>query len=230
MKRIIFILCAFFACLNTTIAQVKISCKDLDGTKWKVVEDYTDAFGIHYTGSPEGEYFEYTAERMIWHREDGQTSSCEYYITDNLPTEFEFNKVGSKEKGCYYIEYNPVLKTFKWWRFKTFDKNTKEMTLWRRPKSLNGFYVHYKLIGEASPSKRKPTYDTPLEQIHTKEYDVLQRETSTGGNTTTSGKTSTSGNSSTGKSTSTSGGSTTKAQTNKYIDPKDQLTPLKEWK
>lgn len=58
--------------------------------------------------------------------------------------------------------------------------------------------------------------------IVSKEYDVLKRDTSTGNNSSTGGS------SPTGKSTSTSGKNDNKNQTDKYVDPKEQLTPLRD--
>jgi hypothetical protein len=212
------------------MAQVKISCSDLAWTKWKVVADYTDEWGIHYTGSPKGEFYQFTTKEKIWYQKDGNTATYQYYITDKIPTEFEFNKVGSKEKGRYYIEYNSALDVFYCWRITKFDKKAKAMTrgYLERGSSIVSYFVNYQMTDEISPTKPKTTYDTPVEQIHTKEYDVLARETSKGKNTSTSGKTSTSGNSSTGKSTSTGGGTTIKDKTSKYVDPNEQLTPRKE--
>lgn len=234
IKKITFILCAIFSCFNMATAQVKISCADLASTKWKALSSYNAEWGIDYQESAENEYYEFNRAEMVWHQPNGRKFTYKYYLSDTVPTEFQSSKVGSMTKGRYCVIYNPVLKTFDCRLILHFDKNAKKMRFTfvnpQKPDTYGGL-TEYELIPEqATPRTSKPTYDTPLEQIHTKEYDVLQRETSTGGNTTTSGKTSTSGNSSTGKSTSTSGGSTTKAQTNKYIDPKDQLTPLKEWK
>lgn len=230
MKRSIFIIiCTLFACLNTTMAQVKISCMDLNLTKWKVVEDYTDEWGIHYTGSPKGEFYQYTTKEKIWHQKDGRTATYQYYITDEIPTEFEFNKVGSKTKGRYYIEYNSVLKTFECWKIKEFDKNAKVMTHGYIESGINLalFSVHYQLTEENSPTTNHSTYDTPMDPIVSKEYDVLKRDTSTGNNSSTGGSSPTGKSASTSKSTSTSGKTTTKNQTDKYVDPKEQLTPLR---
>ena len=223
----------FFFCLNTTTAQMKISNADLDGTKWKALSGYNAEWGIDYQGSAENEYYEFNRAEMVWHQPNGGKFTYKYYLSDTVPTEFQSGKVGYGTKGHYCVIYNPVLKTFDCWLVLSFNKYAKFMRLLSvNPTKPNtyGEKVEYELIPEqATPRTSKPKYDTPMDPIVSKEYDVLKRETSKGGNTTTSGKTSTSGNSSTGKSTSTSGGSTTKAQTNKYIDPKDQLTPLKGW-
>lgn len=229
MKHFIFILFILFGCLNTNKAQVMVSCSDLDGTKWRVVEDYTDEWGIHYTGSPEGEFYEFTTETKILHYEDGTYSTYQYYITNSTskPKKFDFNKVGSKGKGQYIVQYNSKMNTIKTYYIQTFDKKSKKMTLIHVPNGCHkAMLTNYLLIGETSPSKPKSTYDTPLDPIVSKEYDVLERDTSTG-TTSTSGKTSTSGNSSTGKSTSTGGGATTNTKTNTYIGSQEQLKPLK---
>lgn len=169
-----------------------------------------------------------------------------YYLSKTIPSAFDFSKVGTYTEGCYLVEYDSSKDTFLCYSIVFYgDKDVKEpwtgivqyvtkaMILRPVDEDLSFNQILLRLretsIEDSSTSpETKSTYDTPMDPIVSKEYDVLQRETSTGGNTTTSGKTSTSGNSSTGKSTSTSGGSTTKAQTNKYIGPKDQLTPLKE--
>lgn len=229
MKHFIFILFILFGCLNTNNAQVMISCSDLDGTKWRVVEDYTDEWGIHYTGSPEGVFYEFTTDEHILHHANGKRSTYLYYITNSTskPKEFDFNKVGSKDKGQNIVQYNSKTKSIIIFHIKSFDKKSKKMTLIHVPRgNYKAMLINYQLIGEASPSKPKSTYDTPLDPIVSKEYDVLERDTSTG-TTSTSGQTSTSGNSSTGKSTSTGGGATTNTKTNTYIGSQEQLKPLK---
>lgn len=212
MKHFIFILFILFVCLNTNKAQVMISCSDLDGTKWKFSKSI----------------YEYQNGKEIWHRSDGSTFTYQYYLSNTIPKSFDFSKVGQNAQGRYLIEYNPILDSFRCYSIVRFDKKEKIMSFKLETKDVigNTGISNFTLI-YSPKSNPKSTYDTPSEQIHTKEYDVLQRETSTGGNTTTSGQTSTSGNSSTGKSTSTRGGSTTNAQTNTYIGSQEQLKPLK---
>ena len=214
MKHIIYLFFAFFTCINISEAQVAISSRDLDGTKWKFSKSI----------------YEYQNGKEIWHRSDGSTFTYQYYLSNTIPKSFDFSKVGQNAQGRYLIEYNPILDSFRCYSIVRFDKKEKIMSFKLETKDVigNTGISNFTLI-YSPKSNPKSTYDTPLERIYTKEDDVLKRDTSTGGNTTTSGKTSTSGNSSTGKSTSTSGRSTTKDQTNKYIDSKDPLTPLKGW-
>lgn len=211
MKHIIYLFFAFFTCINTSEAQVTISSRDLDGTKWKFSKSI----------------YEYQNGKEIWHRSDGSTFTYQYYLSNTIPKSFDFSKVGQNAQGRYLIEYNPILDSFRCYSIVRFDKKEKIMSFKLETKDVigNTGISNFTLI-YSPKSNPKSTYDTPSEQIHTKEYDVLQRETSTG-TTSTSGQTSTSGNSSTGKSTSTRGGSTTNAQTNTYIGSQEQLKPLK---
>ena len=154
MKKIIFILCAIFASLNPTIAQKYITCLDLDGTKWKILGDYNEEWGFHYKGSPANEYYEFKKGEMVWHRGNGKTFTYQYYISDTKPTKFDFSKVGTTTKGCYYVQYNPVANVYHYWRIMTFDKNAKEMKHEvvdpKKTESHSGYFVNYELRQEIS--------------------------------------------------------------------------------
>ena len=213
MKHIIYLFFAFFTCINIAKAQVKISTRDLNGTKWQY-SNYEDIY-------------EYQSGKKIWHRSDGSTFTYQIYLSDAIPTIFDFSKVGRTTLGHYLIEYNPKQDIFFCYAITRFNKEEKIMNLRLVTENVigNSGVASFTLI-YSPKSNPKSTYDTPLDPIVSKEYDVLERDTSTG-TTSTSGQTSTSGNSSTGKSTSTGGGATTNAQTNTYIGSQEQLKPLK---
>ena len=156
-KKIIFILCAIFSCLNMTTAQVKISCADLDGTKWKELSRYDAYWGIDYQGSAENEYYEFNKAEMVWHQPNGRKFTYKYYLSDTVPTEFQSGKVGYNTKGCYCVIYNPVLKTFDCWLVSSFNKDAKFMRLLSvHPTKPNtyGEEVEYKLISEQATPLR----------------------------------------------------------------------------
>jgi hypothetical protein len=154
MKHIIFLICALFACSFTSKAQVKISSCDLDGTKWKILGGYNEVWDFHYEGSSENEYYEFKKGEMVWHRGNGKTFTYQYYISDTKPTKFDFSKVGTTTKGCYYVQYNPVANVYHYWRIMTFDKNAKEMKHEvvdpKKTESHSGYFVNYELIQEIS--------------------------------------------------------------------------------
>ena len=77
--------------------EVSISTSDLNGTKWQLKLRYT---------KQSKDYYEYTQDTEIWHREDGGTSSYPYYLTDTITTEFDHSKVGKNTKGQYYVKIN----------------------------------------------------------------------------------------------------------------------------
>jgi len=78
--------------------EVSISTSDLNGTKWQSE--------IRYTKQSK-DYYEYTQDTQIWHHDDGGTFSYPYYLTDTIPTKFDYSKVGTTTKGRYYVEINP---------------------------------------------------------------------------------------------------------------------------
>jgi len=120
MKKVILVLCAIFACANTTIAQVTVSRSELVGTKWQVSEVYE---------RHESSYYEFTNKAFIWHCNDGTTHSSPFYLSKTIPTRFDSTKVGVSTKGCYIIEYNDKLDYFYCYAIMSFDKSSGEMTL-----------------------------------------------------------------------------------------------------
>lgn len=120
MKLIISIICAIFACINTTNAQVVISTSDLDGTKWQLAKQYDDYSNV---------YYEYSQGKKIWHQSDGDTFTYSYYLSDTIPTTFDFSKVGVSTKGCYYVQYNPALDYFSCKTILYFSKYEGKMIL-----------------------------------------------------------------------------------------------------
>ena len=120
MKQLIFLICALFACINTAKAQVTISTSDLSGTKWQLDYQYDDNSKV---------YYEYTAKARIWHRSDGSTFSYPYYLSDTIPTNFDYTKVGQLTKGCYIVECHPQTGFIFCSSIKSFSKSEGTMVL-----------------------------------------------------------------------------------------------------
>ena len=118
MKQLIFLICALFACINTAKAQVTISTSDLSGTKWQLDYQYDDNSKV---------YYEYTDTTMIWHRSDGSTFSYPYYLSDTIPTDFDYTKVGQPTKGRYYVKCHPQTGFIFCYSFKSFSKSEGTM-------------------------------------------------------------------------------------------------------
>jgi hypothetical protein len=118
MKQLIFLICALFACINTAKAQVTISTSDLSGTKWQLDEQYDDNSKV---------YYEYTDTTMIWHKSDGSTLSYPYYLSDTIPTDFDYTKVGQPTKGHYFVECHPQTGRISCYSFKSFSKSEGTM-------------------------------------------------------------------------------------------------------
>ena len=75
--------------------EVTISSSQLIGTKCQYEHDRKSK-----------EYYEYKEGERIWHKEDGGSYSYPYYLTDTIPTKFDYSKVGTTTKGRYYVEIN----------------------------------------------------------------------------------------------------------------------------
>jgi len=118
MKQLIFLICALFAGINTIKAQVTISTSDLSGTKWQLDYQYDDNSKV---------YYEYTDTTMIWHKSDGSTLSYPYYLSDNIPTKFDYTKVGQPTKGHYYVKCHPQTGFIFCYSFESFDKSDGTM-------------------------------------------------------------------------------------------------------
>lgn len=82
--------------INKINHEVSISSSQLIGIKCQ-----------YEHGSTPKEYNEYKERERIWHRENGSTFSYPYYLTDTIPTKFDYSKVGTTTKGRYYVEINP---------------------------------------------------------------------------------------------------------------------------
>ena len=123
MKKILFIFCVILACANTAIAQVTVSRSDLVGTKWVTSEDYESHSNLDYASD-----FVFTKDAIVEHSERGSTNRHPFYLSNTIPTKFDFKKVGVSTKGCYYNEYLDE-KHFCCWAIMRFDKSKGIMTV-----------------------------------------------------------------------------------------------------
>ena len=123
MKKILSILCIILACANTAIAQVTVSRSDLVGTKWVTSEAYENHSNLDYASD-----VVFTEDAIVEHSERGSTNRHPFYLSNAIPTKFEFKKVGVSTKGCYYNEYLDE-KHFGCWAIMRFDKSKGIMTV-----------------------------------------------------------------------------------------------------
>lgn len=141
MKKIILILCTILICANNTQAQVVISSSDLIGTKWQTAKQYDDQSKV---------YYEYTQEKRIKHKSNGNSFASPYYLSNTIPTQFDYTKVGIITKGCYYVEINPKSGTIYCCSIKQFNKVDGTMTL----KYVDGDDITYIMIPSNKPRKQ----------------------------------------------------------------------------
>lgn len=120
MKQLIFFICALFGCINTAKAQVTISTSDLKGTKWQTADQYN---------KQSKSYYEYTQDAEIRHEDDGNTIESPYYLTDTVPSKFDYARVGKSTKGCYLIAINTKLDILYCFSIRSFDKTDGTMVL-----------------------------------------------------------------------------------------------------
>ena len=123
MKKILFIFCVILACANTAIAQVTVSRSDLVGTKWVTSEDYESHSSLDYASD-----VVFTKDAVVEHSENGSTNRHPFYLSNTIPTKFDFKKVGVSTKGCYYNEYLDE-NHFCCWAIMRFDKSKGIMTV-----------------------------------------------------------------------------------------------------
>ncbi len=123
MKKILSLLCIILACANTVIAQVTVSISDLVGTKWVTSEAYESHSCLDYASD-----FVFTKDAIVEHSENGSTNRHPFYLSNTIPTKFDFKKVGVSTKGCYYNEYLDE-KHFCCWAIMSFDKSKGIMTV-----------------------------------------------------------------------------------------------------
>ena len=123
MKKLLSILYIILVCVNTTIAQVTISRSDLVGTKWVTSEAYESHSNLDYATD-----VVFTKDAIVVHDERGSTYRKPFYLSNTIPTKFDFKKVGVSTKGCYYNEYLDE-KHFCCWAIMSFDKSKGIMTV-----------------------------------------------------------------------------------------------------
>ncbi|MCM1148447.1 MAG: hypothetical protein NC124_16810 [Clostridium sp.] len=82
-------------------AQVTVTLNQLNGTVWKQI--YPDTEDKPTTLS----FSNTTAETtMEFRKDDILKFQQKYYLTDRIPSEFDFTSVGNKNSGTYLIIYN----------------------------------------------------------------------------------------------------------------------------
>ena len=149
MKHIIYLFFVFFTCINTSKAQVRISTRDLNGTKWQY---------LHYE-----DIYEYQSGKKIWHRSDGSTFTYQIYLSDTIPTIFDFSKVGRTTLGHYLIEYNPKQDIFFCYAITRFNKEEKIMNLRLVTEYVigNSGVAQFTLVSEETRPSRGTTTTPP---------------------------------------------------------------------
>ena len=130
MKIVSSLFCALLACANTAIAQVTVSRSELVGTKWVTSEAYESHSSLDYATD-----FVFTKDAVVVHSVFGSTYRHPFYLSNTIPTKFDFKKVGVSTKGCYYNEYLDE-KHFCCWAIMSFDKSKGIMTLELQMKNL----------------------------------------------------------------------------------------------
>ena len=148
MKHIIFLICTLFACTFTSKAQVRVSTRDLNGTKWQLQKRYAER---------SKEFYEYKDGLIIWNWDNGDCFVYHYYLSETIPTKFDSSKVGKSTKGRYLIRYNPIEKNFFCLSIQEFSKSQKIMTLKLEDKDIIGTSntSTYKLITNLNRSEIK---------------------------------------------------------------------------
>ena len=141
MKHIIFLICTLFACTFTSNAQVRVSTRDLNGTKWQCLSSI----------------YEYKNGKEIRHRKDGSSFTYQFYLSDQMPKAFDFSKVGKTTQGRYLLVYNPKLDSFFTYAILRFNKKEKIMTLRLDTKNVigNSGPASFTLISDTSHPKRQ---------------------------------------------------------------------------
>lgn len=84
-------------------AKATASTRKLNGT-WQCCINYGNGLSYQYEYKNNGE--------EIRRGTDGSTFTYQYYLSNIIPTTFDFSKVGTYTEGCYLIEYNPSQKKF----------------------------------------------------------------------------------------------------------------------
>ncbi len=143
LKKILSIL-ALFSSLSVN-AQMTVTLSKLKNTSWKIVSGVQNS---------ENDLYSFSDRNLYWYMLSGNSKrkifSYNFYLTNTLPTKYDSSKVGNSNKGCYIVEYNPVMDEFIYYIIKTFDLSTGTMVLlprsWEEPIGGMAKEIKYKLV------------------------------------------------------------------------------------
>ena len=177
MKKVLSTLCIILACANTTVAQVTVSISELIGTKWVTSEAYERHSNLDYASD-----FVFTKDAVVEHSERGSTNRHPFYLSNTIPTKFDFKKVGVSTKGCYYNEYLDE-KHFCCWAIMRFDKSKGIMTLELKNEQFIGpssaTFIRIDNRSHLDSIRPEDLHHLPLiidpDKEETKVYDVVER-------------------------------------------------------
>ena len=176
MKKILSFFCVILVYSNTA-AQVTISRSELVGTKWVTSEDYESHSSLDYATD-----LVFTKDAIVVHNEHGSTYRKPFYLSNTIPTKFDFKKVGVSTKGCYYNEYLNE-KHFCCWAIMSFDKSKGIMTLELKNEQFIGpssaTFIRIDNRSHLDSIRPEDFHHLPLiidpDKEETKVYDVVER-------------------------------------------------------
>lgn len=130
---------------NVDRPKLKLSTRHLIGTRWQLINDAD-------TNSLNDYSYEFQAKEIVKHYDGDKQIAYPYYLTDTIPTEFDFKKVGSLTKGRYLVRYNTKLKRFYCNSFFYFSRERGCMAV-EYPKGGVNVYVNTDKYDRAHPLK-----------------------------------------------------------------------------
>ena len=115
----------------------------LIGTKWQCIELYSDPIEMWDITKTE------IKETHTWKLVDKTVHvSNKYYLSQTIPTKFDWDKVGKGQKGRYLVYYVEKSKRFFYLRIESISNDTLKFWHQRDPEAIgdHSSYVFYKRI------------------------------------------------------------------------------------
>lgn len=137
MNRTTNILFLFVTCIllgacqsnDTQATQMTVSNKVLNGTKWKLTEPDLDIY-ITFTNS--------TITKTIIYPKETVTTELLYYISDSVPSTFDFSKTGIYKEGSRIILKGKNHTEFIGYDIVKFENDTLALQYKAPPKTIIG--------------------------------------------------------------------------------------------
>ncbi len=125
MKKLFRYLFFLYLCPMVCDAQVIVNSSEIVGTRWKMVfpDSYYQMSELELTST---EMLQTTNSMLSFEKYEvkHRTFHYPYYLSNEIPGDFDFSKVGKTSSGKYLVFYNSKQKRTKYYTIRSFDSSS----------------------------------------------------------------------------------------------------------